>query len=802
MRLVRMLQHNGVVPYLVFDGDYLPSKAATEEERKKSRAKSKAAGFELLKAGKGPLAWRELSKAVDVTPEMAKMLMIELKKANVQYIVAPYEADPQMVYLERKGIVSAILSEDSDLLVFGAKCLLTKLDKYGNCVSIRQDDFCACKDMDLTGWSEKQFRHMAILSGCDYLASVKGVGLLTAYRLMRKHKTAEQAIRMLQFDVKKNVPKDYLASFYRAELTFLHQRVFCPETCSLVHHTTPPEPLDDTTTSFIGIAIENKIAIRVATGELNPITKKPIVIMENNHPRNVSANIENNPSTPWTMAQKSYQRSLSSAGGGEPGNPANGSKTFSIKRMPLSELDVNLFTPSPSQQQALLRNSGDWLAVPSPRAGQRSTSTPNLRAVADAQSAPARALRAQISLNAVDLSRIADPQSEPRPQKRGRLCSDASDTTSPAASPNVVRSRFFDDVDSPSVRNTRVASKKHKAGIPIFKDEVVDEGKTKVVDEVTDTLPDAVEYPRDGSFSVIINKKEDNQQSVPGLTDGEFFKSVSPSTRFENDENAVTTPFGGRTTSGISPFIKQCAFKPAGSINNTPPSSGSRIPVPVKAYGQLGGAPNPLARRVGIKPIDTNTPRNNITMSNPLPTPPYTPGTPSYARNTASVAARQQQAKPKPRSSLGGLPFPEVASGQAYSAEVLRKKKEAETGHYKVGDLLPDGEIAGTTYGKYTMQDGKKLYKKREDIPYELRAKYDHGLNKWYEERELAKVAKEDEWKLREAPVIEYEAKVDREVRHAQGDVTDVSEADDVLSSPPAPNRRVDFGKFAFKAKE
>jgi len=35
MHRVRMLRHFGVTPYLVFDGDYLPSKARTEAEREK-----------------------------------------------------------------------------------------------------------------------------------------------------------------------------------------------------------------------------------------------------------------------------------------------------------------------------------------------------------------------------------------------------------------------------------------------------------------------------------------------------------------------------------------------------------------------------------------------------------------------------------------------------------------------------------------------------------------------------------------------------------------------------------------------
>ena len=268
-----MLQHFGIIPFLVFDGDYLPSKAATEADRAKKREESKKLGLDLLNAGKTSQAYLELQKAIDVTPEMARQLIDELKKTGVQYIVAPYEADAQMVYLERKGLISGILSEDSDLLVFGAKCLLTKLDQYGNCIEVNKNDFCACQDIDLTGWSDTEFRCMAILSGCDYLNSIGNMGLKTAYRMVRKHKTIEKVIRMMQFDGKYHVPKGYLEAFYQAELTFLHQRVYCPISNRLVFHTEPSQPIDEQKMLFIGAYVEPEVARRVATGELNPMTK-------------------------------------------------------------------------------------------------------------------------------------------------------------------------------------------------------------------------------------------------------------------------------------------------------------------------------------------------------------------------------------------------------------------------------------------------------------------------------------------------------------------------------------------------
>ncbi len=150
MHRVRMAKYHGVTPYLVFDGDFLPSKATTESARSKRREESRKTGLALLNAGKPSQAQQELQKAIDVTPEMARHLIEELKKMKVPYVVAPYEADAQMVYLERQGLVTGIISEDSDLLVFGAKRLLTKLDLHGQCIEISRKDFCACREISLT----------------------------------------------------------------------------------------------------------------------------------------------------------------------------------------------------------------------------------------------------------------------------------------------------------------------------------------------------------------------------------------------------------------------------------------------------------------------------------------------------------------------------------------------------------------------------------------------------------------------------------------------------------------------------
>lgn len=46
------------------------------------------------------------------------------RSQGVDCLVAPYEADAQLAYLNKAGIVQAIITEDSDLLAFGCKKVL------------------------------------------------------------------------------------------------------------------------------------------------------------------------------------------------------------------------------------------------------------------------------------------------------------------------------------------------------------------------------------------------------------------------------------------------------------------------------------------------------------------------------------------------------------------------------------------------------------------------------------------------------------------------------------------------------
>ncbi|RAK78668.1 putative exonuclease [Aspergillus fijiensis CBS 313.89] len=482
---VRMLIYFGVTPYLVFDGDNLPSKAGTEDRRQKRRHDGKSLGMELLRKGRTKEAYQELQKAVDVTPLMARELIEELKQMNVQYVVAPYEADAQLVYLEQQGIVHGIISEDSDLLVFGAKRLLSKLDQHGDCIEINRADFGACRDVSLIGWSDDDFRSMCILAGCDYLANIPRMGLKTAHQSIRRYKNVDKAVRMLQFDGQYHVPADYLKSFKEAELTFLYQRVYCPKAEKLVTLTTPESDVNLEELTFIGGDVEPEVAVGVARGDLDPATKQPLVLK----PPAAAKSTEKRLTSTFQRRQ-----TLGSAAELKPNKPIN--SFFTPRRTPLAELDPNSLTPSPSQQRLLERHANtSWesTSVPTQPTLMRSASSATL---SSRFSSPLMRSVERDSFNphALRLSAL-------QPSKRQRLCSDIDEGQLPSAS--TCRSRFFTnstDESSPSGLKINRTKKARKHSLDVFSDDSVE--------DMMSQIPDPAETPAKA-------KSDEHQETGP-----------------------------------------------------------------------------------------------------------------------------------------------------------------------------------------------------------------------------------------------------------------------------------------------
>ena len=112
-----------------------------------------------------------------------------------------------------------------------------------------------------------------MLSGCDYLDSIPGIGLKTAHRLLRRHKTVEKVVQMIKLEGTLHVPPNYIQSFAQAELAFIHQRVYDPTLKRLVPlNEFPQGGLKEDDEKWVGLDLAPEVARGIAEGNLHPET--------------------------------------------------------------------------------------------------------------------------------------------------------------------------------------------------------------------------------------------------------------------------------------------------------------------------------------------------------------------------------------------------------------------------------------------------------------------------------------------------------------------------------------------------
>lgn len=201
---------------------------------------------ELFDKGLEEQARQKMIEAMDINPQMAYNFIKELKKKNIEFFVAPYEADAQLAYLAKIGYVDVVMTEDSDLLALGCPKVLFKQDlETGYGIEINLEDLAKCKEYDFTLFSHDTFLNFCILSGCDYF-KLRGIGHKTAYNYV-KHTSSSRDVIMNIKRGNKSIPADFEENFEKAFLTFKFQVIYCPKEKRMRHF----NEIDNTIYTFI-----------------------------------------------------------------------------------------------------------------------------------------------------------------------------------------------------------------------------------------------------------------------------------------------------------------------------------------------------------------------------------------------------------------------------------------------------------------------------------------------------------------------------------------------------------------------
>ncbi|XP_013111939.2 exonuclease 1 [Stomoxys calcitrans] len=319
LKFVEMLKRHKIKVIMVFDGRHLPAKAETERKRREARQESKKLAKEYLRQNDIEKARSHMRRAVDVTHEMALRLIKACRERNVDCIVAPYEADAQMAWLNKQGLAEYIITEDSDLTLFGALRVLFKLDLQGNALLVESNKLHLAMGCKPEKYTFDKFLRMCILSGCDYLDSLQGIGLKKACKFImtteeddmtKALKKMPQYLKMRQLEV----TDKYIENFLKAEATFKHMYIYNPLKKRMERlHDLDVFGTDEKHCSNAGSLLDDEdLAFQLALGNLNPFTLQK---MDDWHPEKSWSNTGSKSRHPsiWKSSISSIQNNDSTS---------------------------------------------------------------------------------------------------------------------------------------------------------------------------------------------------------------------------------------------------------------------------------------------------------------------------------------------------------------------------------------------------------------------------------------------------------------------------------------------------------
>jgi flap endonuclease-1 len=254
--VIRMLKSD-ILPIMIFDGKGRDLKAETQKKRRDQRDKY----LTKVNEQKDRLAVDPLSNTTENVKEMKRLLRnyLEISTSDFSYLedclrslgipcmTALHDAEQLCSMLAREGKVSAVYSRDSDNMAWQCPLWISEYSKeytYNKETKQREQNFTVMwysellKDLDMT---EKQFRDLCIMCGCDFNKNIKGVGGIKCFDLIAKYKSIPNLPENLDF----KKPKDFDFSCLKYKEC---RKIFTP--C-------PSEDLIQTETSYMKI-IDNE----------------------------------------------------------------------------------------------------------------------------------------------------------------------------------------------------------------------------------------------------------------------------------------------------------------------------------------------------------------------------------------------------------------------------------------------------------------------------------------------------------------------------------------------------------------
>ncbi|OMP10663.1 Drug/metabolite transporter [Corchorus olitorius] len=124
---------------------------------------------------------RKLERNVEsVSSEMFAECQELLQMFGIPYIIAPMEAEAQCAYIELTNLVDGVVTDDSDVFLFGARSVYKNIfddRKYVETYFMQDIE----KELGLT---REMLIRMALLLGSDYTEGISGIGIVNAIEVV------------------------------------------------------------------------------------------------------------------------------------------------------------------------------------------------------------------------------------------------------------------------------------------------------------------------------------------------------------------------------------------------------------------------------------------------------------------------------------------------------------------------------------------------------------------------------------------------------------------------------------------
>lgn len=235
IKLVAVLRENNIHCVFIYDTGYPPEKEAERKERMEARAKQEEKVSRLEEA---IIKYRDsgeiedclfdiqdkkvstiknlLTKKKTIDVDSIEFIVNKMRRQlfsiskedfittkqifdilKVPYFNAPVEAETCASDLCLRGLVDAVLSEDTDVLAYTAPVFLTKFNTAdGTCLRIKYNDLLEKMELE-----SNQFLDFCIMCGTDYNKNIPKIGVKRALNLIKQFKSIENIAKNTMLDI-------------------------------------------------------------------------------------------------------------------------------------------------------------------------------------------------------------------------------------------------------------------------------------------------------------------------------------------------------------------------------------------------------------------------------------------------------------------------------------------------------------------------------------------------------------------------------------------------------------------------